>query len=57
MNKNINVMITELVEHDMKDVNKMSKAELKNLASSLLDSFYRELTNETIVELYETPSW
>ena len=43
----------ELIAEDIKDIKKMKKAELYSLTVQLLENNYRELHNDTIVELYE----
>jgi hypothetical protein len=54
MSRKIDHFIAELVADDMVSISKLKKAELKGLVRELLENNYRELTNETIVELYET---
>ena len=54
MSRKIDHFIAELVADDMVSIDKLKKAELKGLVRELLENNYRELTNETIVELYET---
>lgn len=53
MSKKINHFIAELMAEDVKDIKKLKKAELFNLTVQLLENNYRELHNDTIVELYE----
>jgi len=53
MSRKIDHFIAELVQDDMLDINKMRKAELKSLVRDLIESNYREMTNETIVDIYE----
>lgn len=53
MSRKIDHFISELIAEDMLDINKMTKADLKALAKQLLENNYRELHNDTIVELYE----
>jgi len=53
MSRKINHFITELVAEDVKDIKKLKKAELFTLTVQLLENNYRELHNDTIVELYE----
>jgi hypothetical protein len=53
MSRKIDHFIAELIAEDMLDIKKMKKAELFPLVQTLLQNNYRELTNETIVELYE----
>lgn len=53
MSRKIDHFIAELIAADMIDINKMKKADLKILARQLLENNYRELHNDTIVELYE----
>lgn len=53
MSRKIDHFIAELIAADMIDINKMKKNDLKVLARQLLENNYRELHNDTIVELYE----
>jgi hypothetical protein len=53
MSRKIDHFIAELIAEDMADISKMKKTELKGLVRELLENNYRELTNETIVEMYE----
>lgn len=53
MSKKINHFIAELIAEDMADISKMKKVELQGLVKELLANNYRELTDDTIVELYE----
>ena len=53
MSRKIDHFIAELVQDDMLDINKMRKAELKSLVRDLIESNYREMTNETIVDIHE----
>jgi hypothetical protein len=53
VSRKIDHFIAELIADDMTDISKMKKTELKGLVRELLENNYRELTNETIVELYE----
>jgi hypothetical protein len=53
MSRKIDHFIRELVDSDMLAVKKMHKADLKIMAEELLERSYRELCNETIVEMYE----
>jgi septin family protein len=53
MSRKIDHFISELIANDMLDINKLKKADLKVLAKQLLENNYRELHNDTIVELYE----
>jgi septin family protein len=53
MSKNIDRLIAELVEDSMTDIKKMKKVELQSLAKELLADNLRELTNDTIVRIYE----
>jgi hypothetical protein len=53
MSRKIDRFIAELIAEDMADISKMKKTELKGLVRELLENNYRELTNETIIELYE----
>ena len=53
MSKYIDHYVTELVAEEMKNVKKLRKAELVDLAERLIEWNLRELSNETIVEIYE----
>ena len=53
MSRNIDRLIAELVEDAMTDIKKMKKVELQSLAKELLADNLRELTNDTIVRIYE----
>jgi len=53
MSRKIDHFISELIAKDMVDINKLKKNDLKVLAKQLLENNYRELHNDTIVELYE----
>lgn len=53
MSRKIDHFIAELITDDMVSIDKLKKTELKGLVRQLLENNYRELTNETIVELYE----
>jgi len=53
VSRKIDHFIAELIAEDMADISKMKKRKLKGLVRELLENNYRELTNETIVELYE----
>jgi hypothetical protein len=53
MSRKIDHFISELIAEDMLDIKKLKKAELFPLVQKLLENNYRELTNDTIVELYE----
>ena len=53
MSRKIDHFIAELIAEDMVDINKLKKNDLKVLAKQLLENNYRELHNDTIVELYE----
>lgn len=53
MSRKIDHFIAELVTEDMLDIKKLKKAELFPLVQTLLQNNYRELHNDTIVELYE----
>lgn len=48
----INKMITQLVERDINDLNKMKKDQLLSFCKSLLTDYYYELDNDTIKEYY-----
>jgi hypothetical protein len=53
MSRKIDRFIKELVDEDMISVKKLNKKELFVLVRDLKNSNYRELHNDTIVELYE----
>ena len=53
MSRKIDHFIMEMVQEDMLTVKKMLKADLKVMVEELLERNYRELSNETIVEMYE----
>jgi septin family protein len=53
MSRQIDRLITELVDKDMLIVKKMKKAELVELTKALMRDNMRELHDETIVEIYE----
>ena len=53
MSRYIDHYVTELVAEEMKNVKKLRKAELIDLVERLMEWNLRELSNETIVEMYE----
>jgi hypothetical protein len=53
MSRKIDHFVMEMVKEDMLTVKKMLKADLKVMVEELLERNYRELSNETIVEMYE----
>jgi hypothetical protein len=53
MSRKIDHFIAELIADDMADIKKFKKAELFPLVQTLLQNNYRELHNDTIVEMYE----
>jgi ribosomal protein S19E (S16A) len=53
MSRQIDRLITELVEADMLLVKKLKKAELVELTEVMMVSNMRELLDDTIVEIYE----
>jgi hypothetical protein len=53
MSRKIDHFIAELMTEDLKDIKKLKKQDLFNLTVQLLENNYRELHNDTIVELYE----
>lgn len=53
MSRRIDHFIKELIDEDMLDIKKLKKAELMKLTEQLLENNYRELHDDTIVELYE----
>jgi len=53
MSRMIDRLVNELAENDMVTIRKMRKPELVKMTESLLKDNYRELHDETIIELYE----
>jgi len=53
MSKTIDRLINELVADSMKDIKKMKKTELVMVTKDLLTDNLRELTDDTIVKIYE----
>ena len=53
MSRKIDHFISELIAEDMVDIKKFKKADLFPLVQTLLHNNYRELHNDTIVEMYE----
>lgn len=53
MSRKIDHFIAELMAEDLIVMKKMKKSELLALATKAVENNYRELTNDTIVELYE----
>ena len=53
MSRMIDRLITEIVEDDILTVKKLKKAELVELTKSLMRDNLRELTDDTIVTMYE----
>ena len=53
MSKQINRLISEMVEDSMRDIKKLKKAELQSLTKELLTDNMRELTDDTIIKIYE----
>lgn len=53
MSRAIERLIAELVEDNMKDIQKMRKADIIQLTKELLTDNFRELDNATIVTIYE----
>jgi hypothetical protein len=53
MSKTIDRLINELVTDSMKDIKKMKKTELVLVTKELLTDNLRELTDDTIVKIYE----
>jgi ribosomal protein L19E len=49
----INRLIAEIVEADMAQVKKMKKSEIINLAELLMRDNLRELTDDSIIRIYE----
>ena len=53
MSRKIDHFIAELLQEDMLVLQKMKKAELFPLVQNLMQAHFRELHNDTIVEMYE----
>ena len=53
MSRYIDHYVTELVAEEMKNVKKLRKKELFELTERLIEWNLRELSNETIVDIYE----
>ena len=53
MSRMINRLICEIIEADMTQVKKMKKAELIELTKVLMKDNLLELTDDTIVSIYE----
>ena len=53
MSRKIDHFIAELVAEDVTEIKKLKKSELLDLTVQLLHNNYRELHDDTIVELYE----
>jgi septin family protein len=53
MSKMINRLIEEMVQDELLVVKKMKKAQLIELAELLMKDNLRELSDDTIVEIYE----
>ena len=53
MSRMIDRLITELVEDGMVQMKKLKKAELIDLTKDLLTDNLRELTDDTIIKIYE----
>ena len=53
MSKFVEGLIDELVVNDMVTIKKMKKSELLKMTEALLKDNYRELHDDSIVELYE----
>jgi hypothetical protein len=53
MSKQIDRLIAELVEDSMADISKLKKDELRSLVKGLIIDNLRELSNDTIIDLYE----
>jgi len=53
MSRKIDHFIMELVSEEMTNIKKLRKPELFDLVKSLMECNLRELSNETIVEMYE----
>lgn len=53
MSRKIDRFIAELLAEDLVVMKKLKKSELFAVAAKALENNYRELSNETIVEMYE----
>ena len=53
MSRFVEGLIDELVVNDMVTIKKMKKSELLKMTEELLKDNYRELHDDSIVELYE----
>ena len=53
MSKMINRLIAELVDDSMVQMKKLKKAELIDATKELLTDNLRELTDDTIIKIYE----
>lgn len=53
MSRYIDHYVTELVAEEMKNIKKLRKKELFELTERLIEWNLRELSNETIVDIYE----
>jgi hypothetical protein len=53
MSRFIEGLIIDLVVNDMNTIKKMKKSELIKMSEALLTDNYRELHDDSIVELYE----
>jgi septin family protein len=53
MSRKIDHFIMELVAEEMTNVKKLRKTDLVQLTESLIESNLREMSNDTIVEIYE----
>lgn len=53
MSRQINQLIDELVNDSMLDIKKLKKTELLAVTKELLADNLRELTDDTIVSIYE----
>lgn len=53
MSRKIDHFIMEILKEEMANVKKLRKTDLVQLTESLIESNLREMSNETIVEIYE----
>jgi DNA-binding HxlR family transcriptional regulator len=53
MSRMIDRLINELVEDGMVQMKKLKKAELIDITKDLLTDNFRELTDDTIIKIYE----
>lgn len=49
---NLNKIINDVVNQDIENLSKLKKSELLSFCKSLLNDYYRELDNQTIIDMY-----